>query len=378
MAPLVDVHTHIYPPSYISLLSNRTSTPYIHQPTSPSPLRLIILPSDDDPAIPPSSRGRPIDESYSSIAKKLSFMRQHSINTSVISLANPWLDFLPSSTAVSAAITVNNELESICLRSPPGTLYFFGTLPLSAPIDDIISAISHLAKLPHLKGLILGTTGLGAGLDDPALDPIWHAVEKASLLLFIHPHYGLPAQVFGPHAQNSGHVLPLSLGFPMETTIAFTRMYLSGVFVRYPSLKVLLAHAGGTIPFLAGRIESCVLHERAFRDNEGRLIEGKGEGGSIWDILKKNVWLDGVVYNAIGVKAAVEAVGEGRVLFGTDHPFFPPLDGEEKAEGEEEWASVKMNVEAMKRAFGNNIKGMEGVLGGNAIELLGLKEGKGG
>ena len=368
MAPLVDVHTHIYPPSYISLLATRSETPYIYQPaSSSSPPRLIILPSDDDPSVPPSSRGRPIDESYSSITNKLSFMRQHSIGTSVISLANPWLDFLPPSTAVSTATMINDEMESICLQSAPGTLYFFGTLPLSAPVTDIISAVTYLATLPHLKGLILGTTGLGAGLDDPNLNPVWQAVEKASLLLFIHPHYGLPTDVFGPRAQDSGHVLPLSLGFPLETTIAFTRMYLSGVFARYPSLKILLAHAGGTIPFLAGRIESCVLHERNFRDEQGRVVEGKGEGGSMWDVLRKNVWLDGVVYSSVGVMAAVEAVGKERVLFGTDHPFFPPLGGEE------EWASVKMNVEAVKGAFGDDVKATEGILGRNAIELLRLE-----
>ena len=106
-------------------------------------------------------------------------------------------------------------------------------------------------------------------------------------------------------------------------------------------------------------------------------MEGKGEEESIWDVLKRNVWLDGVVYSAIGVKAAMEAVGEERVLFGTDHPFFPPLGGDGEAQGEgEEWASVKMNVEALKSAFGNNIKGMEGVLGRNAIELLELEGGK--
>ncbi|MCJ1474874.1 hypothetical protein MMC13_003534 [Lambiella insularis] len=370
MPTLVDIHTHIYPPSYISLLSNRTTTPYIAQPppsTSTSPLpppRLIILPSDNDNAIPPSARGRPIDASYSSIDAKLSFMRQHSISCSVISLANPWLDFLPPSSAAETARAINDDMSALC-KTHPGKLYAFATLPVSAPVKEIVAEIHRLTNMPYIKGLILGTTGLGSGLDDPKMDPVWAALQETGLVTFIHPHYGLPSEVFGPRQLESGHVLPLALGFPLETTIAFVRMFLAGVFDRFGQLKILLAHAGGAVPFLAGRVESCVRHERIGE-------QGKGKRG-IWEVLKENVWLDGVVYSKVGVEAAVEVVGTERVLWGTDHPFFPPVGKEAEGGGEaKEWLSVSMNVEAVREAFGADQKVVEGVLGRNAIELLGL------
>ena len=290
-------------------------------------------------------------------------MEAHNITTSVISLANPWLDFLPKDTAAATAKSINEEMESLCASKPPGKLYFMGTLPLSASTEDILGEIKHLVQLPHLRGLILGTTGLGSGLDDPALGPLWAAIEEENLLIFIHPHYGLPSEVFGPGQHESGHVMPLSLGFPLETTIAFTRMYLAGVFDRFPTLKILLAHAGGAIPFLSGRVESCVLHERRF------VGEGRGSRRDIWDVLRKNVWLDGVIYSSAGLKAAVEVVGKERVLFGTDHPFFPPLQGDD---GEREWLSVGLNVEAVRVAFEGDQNGASGVLGVNAMKLLGL------
>ena len=257
---------------------------------------------------------------------------------------------------------VNDEMDAIC-AAHPGKLYAFATLPVSAPAEAVVAEIGRVAKLPHIRGVILGTTGLGNGLDDKALDPIWKALETTGLLVFMHPHYGLPSDVFGPRAHEYGHVLPLALGFPLETTIAFTRMYLGGVFEAFPALKVLIAHSGGTVPFLAGRIESCVKHERGFRDAEGKETERKG----IWEVLKRNVWLDAVIYSEVGLKAAVEAVGRERVLFGTDHPFFPPLD-----EGEEEWASVRMNVEAVRAAFGEDDGAADMVLGENAVGLLKL------
>lgn len=359
--PIVDIHTHIYPPSYLSLLRARKTVPYLLDLPSPAPPRLIILPSDDDESLPPSSRGRPIGPEYSSIEEKLAFMSKHDISISIISLANPWLDFLSAKEALSAASQINDELNSICQESQ-GRLYAFAALPVSAPSGDVVAEIERLQRLSHIRGIILGTTGLGTGLDDPALEPIWEQLEITKRLIFLHPHYGLPAEVFGFRAQSYGHVLPLSLGFPMETTIAFFRMWLSGVFDRYQGLSVLIAHAGGTAPFLAGRVQSCVEHERQFRDGEGKqLVERRG----IWDVLKQNVWLDAVTYSELGVQAAIGAVGEAKVLFGTDHPFFPPLDG-----GNGEWVSVKTNFDAIDKALDGD---SEGVLGVNAVRLFDLK-----
>lgn len=362
--PIVDIHTHVYPTTYLTLLRSRTEVPYLLDlPDKSGPPRLIILPSDDDPALPAHQRGRPIDSSYSSINKKLDFMKTHDITTSVISLANPWLDFLTPEEGPQWAEKVNNELEDICLTSQK-RLYAFATLPLSASSSRITGEIDRLSVLPHMRGIILGTTGLSQGLDDPALEPVWSAVESAKLLIFLHPHYGLPSSVYGPRASEYGHVLPLSLGFPMETTIAFTRMWLSGVFDRHPKLKILIAHAGGTVPFLSGRINSCVQHERHFPENGGG---GRGPKRRLKQVLRENVWLDAVVYSATGVRSAVDVVGNDRVLFGTDHPFFPPLE-----EGSEEWMSVGTNVEAVKEASGGDELGTAKVLGGNAIRLLGL------
>jgi predicted TIM-barrel fold metal-dependent hydrolase len=259
---IVDIHTHLYPPSYVDLLSSRKTVPYIHKPPDASEPRLIILPSDDDASKPPASRGRPIDSSYSSLDVKRNFMTQHNIAISVVSLANPWLDFLDASTAPDIARTINDDLETSCANfnksslstaNPNQKLYAFGTLPLSAPPSTITTEIFRLKSLPHIKGIIMGTTGLGTGLDDPALHPIYSALESTSTLIFLHPHYGLPASSFGGEAtlSRTGHVLPLALGFPLETTIAITRAFLAGVFDKFPKLQVLLAHSGGTLSSLA-------------------------------------------------------------------------------------------------------------------------------
>jgi hypothetical protein len=80
---VVDVHTHVYPPRYLSLLRTRTSLPRIRPgPTPTGPERLIILPDEDKTQS--TSSGRPIGPEYYDINAKLSFMKRHSIDISVI------------------------------------------------------------------------------------------------------------------------------------------------------------------------------------------------------------------------------------------------------------------------------------------------------
>lgn len=368
---IVDIHTHMYPPSYIKILESRTTIPLVRKfDQSPDP-RLILLEAEaqslQEASAQSSSKppGRPLTSHYASVSQKLHFMDTHGITTSVVSLANPWLDFLDASESGHMAASVNAEFSTMC-AAHPGRLFFFATLPLTASLSVVQSAVEQAAGLPYCRGVILGTSGLGKGLDDPDLVPVLEALAAARLPVFLHPHYGLPNDVWGPRASAEyGHVLPLALGFPMETTIAVARMYLAGVFDSVPDLRMILAHSGGTLPFLAGRIESCVLHD-------GHLVrEGKVKGRrSIWDVLRHHVYLDAVVYSNVGLGAAIQASGADRLMFGTDHPFFPPLTSDEQGE----WESVTMNADAVAKAVGDASDDAVAIMGGNAVKVLRLDE----
>ncbi len=233
MSPLVDIHTHLYLPRYAAWLRSRSTAPKIM--TLPNgDERLLIL--ENEP-----SGGRPVGPQYWAREDKLEFMDRHGIDISFVrqvvsvevgsqadcyytSTANPWLDFLSASDAHELALGLNADLEEYCATSPSfessslKRLYGFGLLPLvpGVPISALLECVEQIATLPHLKGLIMGTRGVGKGLDDEALDPVWGAIEKAGLVIFLHPHYGVDGSAWGE--KDNGHVLPLALGFPFETT----------------------------------------------------------------------------------------------------------------------------------------------------------------
>ena len=155
-----------------------------------------------------------------------------------VSLANPWLDFMPGTEeTLDLTKRLNDDLQETCLLHP-SKLWAFGVLHSAAsPVSAWLDTLHHISSLPRVRGVILGTKGLGNGLDDPALDPIWEQLEKSKLMIFIHPHYGIPKDLYGP--QENGHVLPLALGFPFETTIVpLLLLYIdlngAGYFPTYP------------------------------------------------------------------------------------------------------------------------------------------------
>ncbi|KAL0565204.1 hypothetical protein V5O48_016831 [Marasmius crinis-equi] len=220
----------------------------------------------------------------------------------------------------------------------------------------------------------MGTRGLGKGLDDEALDPVWAAIEEAELVVFLHPHYGVDSSAWGD--KDNGHVLPLALGFPFETTTAATRLILSGVFDRFPRLRLLLAHSGGTLPQLSSRLASCIDHDPVVASrlkHDARFYLGKlyldavaygsEELGFVSDVLARaHRYEKGAEISS----ATVRSAGSDRMLFGTDHPFFPPLSSTEK------WRSVVENLEAIEHVQGWSAADKDAVRGGNALSLFDL------
>lgn len=303
----VDVHTHVYLPRYMQMLRDRRILPRV-QTDNEGVDKLLILPEEEESANAGVAAGRPIGTEYWDVTKKLEWMSVNGIESAVLSLANPWLDFIQGAEAAGWATQLNKDMDQVC-REYEGKFFGFGVLPVGHP-RECAAELDRIAASSHMRGIILGTGGLGKGLDDPEMDPVWQRASELGLTIFIHPHYGVGNEVFG---NRYGHALLLSMGFPFETSAAVSRMVLSGVLARFPKLKVLLAHSGGTLPFLAGRLDACVAAD-PFISTQNRLDKKPTE-------YLKQLYYDAVCYHSPSISCTKEFVGEYHMLFGTDHPF---------------------------------------------------------
>ncbi|CAD7940940.1 unnamed protein product [Amoebophrya sp. A120] len=352
---LIDVHTHMYYPAYMEVLRQRTAIPKVVR-NAKNEERLVILPNEEMNASDTTNIGRPIGAEYFDVREKLQFMDAHGISHSIVSLANPWLDFLTSdaerAAAPETARKLNEDLNTMCAGAAADSrLFGFAVLPTTAGGAACAREVEACFRAPephnsHLKGVILGTSGvLGQGLDGKEMEPVYAALEQQDAVLFIHPHYGLA----GEDLSRYGHSLELALGFPMETSIAISRLILSGVLDRYPNLKVYVAHAGGVLPYLQGRLDSCVGYEKQI------VLQKKPS-----DYLR-DLYYDAIIYNPDCLKLLVDTVGADRIMYGTDHPFFPPTEGEQK------WKSALKIQEIVPEEH------RETIFGNTATRLFGLE-----
>jgi len=289
----------------MNMLRNRKTVPYVQK--DPEGIeRIVLLPGEDKDST--TSAGRPISDEYWSCEEKLKQMERFKIKTSIVSVANPWLDFLEKEEQIEWATLLNDDLNKMC-EQHQGKLYGFGMLPLK----DINACIKELRRistsLPFIKGIILSTFACGAGLDDPQLLPLFGEVETLGLTIFLHPHYGVGNEHFGCY----GHKLYLALGFPFETGTAVAKLVLSGVLEKLPNLRLLLAHSGGVLPFLAGRLDACARNDEQF-NQKSILTKPPSE------YLKK-LYFDAITYHSPGLNCSIEFAGIYNLMFGTDHPF---------------------------------------------------------
>lgn len=253
---------------------------------------------------------------------------------------SPILLFYWEEAAVAAHFSRRqNEAIQRVVEQYPKRFVGFGSVPLQSVADSV--AIAEEAKSMGLKGLEIGNAVGDKPLDDPIFAPFFEAAQRLDLLLFVHPLEG-GLDPDDPLAPILGNVLQ----FTYRTTMMVERMIISGMFERYPNLRLCLSHGGGLLPFNIWRLD----HSHGLRAELKKSVPRKPS-----EYLKK-IYFDSIVHSAAALQYLVRVVGADRVVIGTDYPMamgdFDPL-GKISA----------IEVAAAER---------EQILGGNAARALNL------
>jgi aminocarboxymuconate-semialdehyde decarboxylase len=210
-----------------------------------------------------------------------------------------------------------------------------GTVDLDRPDE-----LRELMADGRLSGVEVAASVDGESLGADRFADFWAAAEETGALVFVHPTtrgFELPVL--------AEHYLWNTVGNPLETTITAGHLVMAGVLERHPRLKVLLAHGGGAILALRGRLR----HSHTFQpDARSRL--GEPPEDSIRRFL-----FDTVTHDATLLRALVDFAGPDRVLLGSDYPFDMGLERPAEA----------------VRELGLDRADEEAILGGNALRLLG-------
>jgi aminocarboxymuconate-semialdehyde decarboxylase len=256
-------------------------------------------------------------------------------------LLSPWIMLVPTEADLPDAVRICRvQNDALARAAADGAVSALGAVPL----QDAAAAAAELAglmQLPGLCGAEVPASVQGAYLGDDRFLPFWEAAEATGALIFVHPTtrgFGLPAL--------ADYYLWNSAGNPLETTITAAHLAAAGVLERYPRLRILLAHGGGGLLAIRGRLR------RAF--DVRPEARARAPGGP--DTSLRRFYFDTVTHDRALLADLVGYAGDDHVLLGSDRPF--DMGSDQPAA---EVRALRLGAAAQDR-----------ILGGNAARLLGL------
>jgi len=175
-------------------------------------------------------------------------------------------------------------------------------------MQDSQKALEELAYAVNtlkLKGVAIGSNVQGKGYDEEEFFPVFEKINDMNLPIFIHPNDP------GGRERLKNYYLLNSLGMTLETTATAAIFVFSGMLDRLENLKIFLMHAGGTLPFLLGRLE----HTQKVRPETSKNCR---HGFSHY---LKHFYVDTITFKTETLRFAAEVMPPGHVYMGTDYPY---------------------------------------------------------
>ena len=183
---------------------------------------------------------------YTDIPSRLKAMDQAGVTMHALSLTQPMVYWATPAFGLKLSQAFNDACSALHLKYPE-RFVGLAMLPMQAP-ELAVEEAARAAKLPGIRGAYMSTHVLGKNLDEKMFWPVYEKCEALGLPIFLHPTNTLGAD------RMRSYYLRNFLGNPYETGIAAASLMFGGVMDAFPKLDVVLPHAGGTFPWLLGRM----------------------------------------------------------------------------------------------------------------------------
>lgn len=293
MVAAIDVHTHMLNRDWLELLRHH-GKPRFELLKSMDAAEGIMM--DGAPFMTPMPGHFDYDV-------RLKRMDEAKVDLAIVSLTCPNVYFGGAEISAKAARIVNDSMAE-AQKTYPARIRWIASLPWEYP-DLAVTELARACDKGAVGVMVLANIG-NRSLTDPLFAPVWQAIDKRGLPVLVHP----TAPPGTPEMDMRQYNLIASIGFMFDTSLCFARMFFDGFLDRYPNLKLIASHAGGTLPFLVGRLDQCFDNMNACRTKTSTRPS---------DYLKR-IYYDSVTYRPEALRLCIDIGGSDKVLYGSDYP----------------------------------------------------------
>ncbi len=261
-----------------------------------------------------SPRARDLFERVQDLdARRLADMDATGIDMQLLMLTSPGVQMFEPAEACALAASSNDQLAQTIARHPTrfSGLAAFAPHAPEAAAQEIERSVNRLG----LKGALVNSHTQGRYMDDPYFWPIFEACEALDVPLYIHPNTPSP-QMVEPFLSRC---LDAAIyGFAAETGLHVLRLIVSGLFDRFPRLKIVLGHLGEGLPFWLYRID--FMHAGIVRSGRSDGVRPLQRRPS--DYLRENFYYttSGMAWEP-SIRFVMEQMGHDRVMYAMDYPY---------------------------------------------------------
>jgi aminocarboxymuconate-semialdehyde decarboxylase len=307
-----------------------------------NPLGIDLVPTERGTAVRIDDRvtTQPLRDDLTDFQRRIAELDRMGLDHQVLS---GWIDLTAYELAPDAGsryARIQNECLASEAAKAPDRFSSIGTVPLQDP-TAAVNELDHAMRTLGMKGVELATTVDGRYVDQAGLDDFWAAAQDLGAFIVLHPMRPLQG------IDLSRYFMENMIARPAESTIALAGLIFSGVFERFPNLKLCVVHGGGFAPYQIGRMDT------GYRQKPG--LAGKHISKPPSDYLRR-IYVDTVLHEPAALRYVVDLMGGDRVMLGTDYPFeMGSLDPVEFIE------SAELGPDATNAILGETARGLLGL-----------------
>jgi predicted TIM-barrel fold metal-dependent hydrolase len=244
-----------------------------------------------------------------SVQKSLDDMDKAGVATAISSITTPGVWFGDDGAARRLARHCNDYAATL-VRDHPGRFGMFASLPLP-DVDGSLEEIAYAFDTLHADGVGLLTSFDDKWLGDPAFDPVMEELNRRKAVVYTHPTV----------AECCRGILPVVnravVEFQTDTSRAIGSVLFTGTASRFPDIRFIWSHGGGTMPFLYERYIRVPQLYQNVRPNIPRGVEYE---------IKKFYYDVAQVAHPAALASLVKVAPTSQILFGTDFPYRSSAD----------------------------------------------------